>query len=121
MVEPSQSVLVAGARAFDAGSFFEAHALWEEHWLVERDERRRLLLQGLIQIAAGFHKLLDRDAPAPAASLFAKGLAKLDRAPTELEGHDLVAFREEVRAYATELASGGVIRAARAGWPRLGV
>ena len=120
MVEPPQSVLVAGARAFDEGRFFEAHELWEEHWLAERDEGRRLLLQGLIQIAAAFHKLLDKNAPGPAASLFAKGLTKLDREPAELDGHDLSAFREAVRAYAA-VASGRGSGEHRERWPRLGV
>lgn len=121
VVEPPPSVLLAGARAFDGGHFFEAHELWEAHWLVEHDEGRRLLLQGLIQIAAAFHKLLDKDAPGPAASLFAKGLAKLDRAPAELDGHDLGAFREAVRAYAAAAASGRDLGNDRERWPRLGV
>lgn len=100
-----------GARLFDEGHFFEAHEAWEAHWLVEKDETRRLLLQGLIQVAAAFHKLLDKDAPEPAARLYAKGLAKLDRCPADLAGADLVRFTSAVRACAGALATGRFDRA----------
>lgn len=111
MHEPSQAILDAGARLFDEGRFFEAHEAWEEHWLDERDEARRLVLQGLIQIAAGLHKLLVHHAPASAERLLAKGLAKLDRGPLRFEGCDLRAFRDGVRACASDLAAGRFDRA----------
>ena len=103
---PTIAELVSeGARLFDEGRYFEAHEAWEAHWLVEKDESRRLLLQGLIQIAAAFHKLVDKDAPEPAARLYAKGLAKLDRCPAEVAGGEgLTRFREAVRACAAALA-----------------
>jgi predicted metal-dependent hydrolase len=107
-----EELVRAGAKLFDDGRYFEAHEAWEEHWLVEKDETRRLLLQGLIQIAAALHKLVDKDAPEPAARLFAKGLAKLDAAPADVEGADLAAFREGVRACAQALAEGCFDRAA---------
>jgi predicted metal-dependent hydrolase len=95
-----------GARLFDEGRFFEAHEAWEAHWLVEKDEPRRLLLQGLIQIAAAFHKLVDKDAPEPAASLYEKGLAKLERCSAAVGGEELARFRNAVRACAVALAEG---------------
>jgi predicted metal-dependent hydrolase len=106
-----EDLVRAGAKLFDAGLYFAAHEAWEEHWLVERDEARRLLLQGLIQIAAALHKLVDKRAPEPAARLFAKGLAKLDAVPAHLEGLDVAAFREGVRACAQALAGGRFDRA----------
>jgi hypothetical protein len=93
---PVEEIVREGAQLFDEGRFFEAHEAWEAHWLVEKDEPRRLLLQGLIQIAAAFHKLLDKQAPEPAASLFAKGLAKLDACPARMEALDVAAFRARV-------------------------
>ncbi len=93
-------LVAEGARLFDERRFFDAHEAWEARWLVETDEMRRLLLQGLIQIAAAFHKLVDKDAPGPAASLFAKGLAKLDRCAL------LPRFAGDVRACASALAEG---------------
>ena len=95
-----------GARLFEAGRFFEAHEAWEAHWLFEEDAARRLLLQGLIQIAAAFHKLIDKQAPEPAASLFAKGFAKLDACPARMDDLDVATFRERVRALAREGGAG---------------
>ena len=105
-----------GAQLFDAGRFFEAHEAWEAHWLVEKDEVRRLLLQGLIQIAAAFHKLIDKQAPEPAASLFAKGLAKLDACPATVGELDIASFRERVRLCAQEAQLGHFDRAALPRW-----
>ncbi len=44
-----------GVGEFNAGRFFEAHEFWEDLWL-ETVGHERLLLQGLIQIAAGYLK-----------------------------------------------------------------
>ena len=111
MVASLEDTVRAGARLFDEGRFFEAHEAWEAHWLVEKDASRRLLLQGLIQIAAAFHKLVDKQAPGPAASLFAKGLAKLDRCPAQMDGAPISAFRDGVRACALAAAAGRFERA----------
>ena len=94
------SIFTAGAHLFDEGRFFEAHEAWEHHWLVETDTARRLCLQGLIQIAAGFHKLVVQDKPASAERLLAKGLAKLDASP------ELTAFCDGVRTCAKEVTAG---------------
>jgi predicted metal-dependent hydrolase len=94
---PVEDIVREGMQLFDEGRFFEAHEAWEAHWLAENDEPRRRLLQGLIQIAAAFHKLVDKDAPEPAASLFAKGFAKLDACPAQMEGFDVTAFRERAQ------------------------
>jgi predicted metal-dependent hydrolase len=92
--------LAGGARLFDDGRFFEAHETWEQHWRVENDPERRLLLQGLIQIAAALHKLLRLGAPNSAARLFDRGLAKLDACPALLAELGLGTFCEAARAYA---------------------
>ena len=96
MIEP---VLLPGATLFDRGEFFAAHEAWEELWNGETDPSRRLRLQGLIQIAAGFHKLFVMDGPESAVRLLERGAAKL-------AGAGLDAFREEVRRCATAIASG---------------
>lgn len=97
---PSHDAMVGGARLFDDGRFFEAHEAWEHHWRVESDPQRRRLLQGLIQVAAAFHKLLSLGAPDSAARIFGRGLAKLDACPTLIAELGLGAFCEAVRAYA---------------------
>lgn len=104
------SKVIAGARLFDRGLYFAAHEAWEEHWLVETDVMERRLLQGLIQIAAAFHKLLVMRSPAPAASLFEKGLTKLDACPREVDGWDFGPFRDAVRDYADSLRARAAAR-----------
>jgi predicted metal-dependent hydrolase len=99
-----------GARLFDKGEFFEAHEVWEERWRVATDKVQRDFLQGLIQVAAAFHKLLVMKSAEGASRLLAKGLAKLDACPTEVQGVDLAAFRERLRACATDLAEGHLTR-----------
>jgi predicted metal-dependent hydrolase len=101
-----------GARLFDAGAFFEAHEAWEEYWRVEASETQRRFLQGLIQIAAAFHKLFVMESPGSASRLLAKGLAKLDACREQVAERGLAAFRDAVAAYARAVAAGRIDRAA---------
>jgi predicted metal-dependent hydrolase len=98
------SAFERGAHLYDAGQYFEAHEAWEERWKATTDATERRFLQGLIQIAAAFHQLLVRRSPASADRLLARGLAKLDACPPRVEGLDLAAFRESLRACALGLA-----------------
>jgi predicted metal-dependent hydrolase len=66
-----------GRAVFNRGEFFAAHELWEEAWH-RLQGPERLLVQGLIQIAAALHHL-QQGRPRPAASLLTKGLEKLSR------------------------------------------
>lgn len=104
----TRRALDEGIALFDAGRFFDAHEAWEDAW---RDEtgRTRILLQGLIQIAAGFHKGLVQGVPAGMARLLEAGLTKVDAAAgSGLAG--LGPFRSDVlrwRAAARSWAGGG--------------
>ncbi|MEO8874097.1 MAG: DUF309 domain-containing protein, partial [Polyangiaceae bacterium] len=91
-----------GARLFDAGAFWEAHEVWESRWRSEKDDRARRALQGLIQVAAAFHKAVVMASPESALRLFAKGIAKLDAPPEELALGD---FRARVEECAAALAA----------------
>lgn len=74
-----------GQIAFNRGEFFVAHERWEQVWH-EVKGTERLAVQGLIQIAAGFHHLSEGRG-GPAAHLFEKGVMKLspsDERTTEL-------------------------------------
>jgi hypothetical protein len=75
----TRRALDEGIRRFDAGRFFDAHEVWEGAWLLETGEVRKGL-QGLIQIAAGFHKGLVQGRPAGMVTLLGKGLGRLDTA-----------------------------------------
>ena len=101
----TQTVVERGAQLFDAGEFFAAHEVWEERWRTSRDARERLGLQGLIQIAAAFHKLFVMHSPEAATRLLARGLDKLERTGW-LPGIDVEAVRDATRAYAAALAAG---------------
>lgn len=101
-----------GARLFDSGAFFEAHEAWEEQWRVETDETARRFLQGLIQIAAAFHKLLVAGSDDAASRLLARGLAKLDACPVQVAERNLVVFIDGVRACAHAIAVGRFDRSA---------
>ncbi len=49
-------LLQQGIEEFNRGHFFEAHEFWEEAWNDVVGEEKRFY-QGLVQIAAGYHKL----------------------------------------------------------------
>ena len=68
--------LERGRALFNEGRYFDAHEVWEEAWLTERGDVR-LLLQGLIQVAAGCHKAGQGKAEG-CARLLAAGLEKLE-------------------------------------------
>lgn len=100
--------LAEGCRLFDAGRYFDAHEVWEDLWRVETGARR-LALQGLIQIAAGFHKGLVQGRPSGMVRLLDAGLRRLEESGG-LEGLDLAGFLGEVagwRAAAARWAGGG--------------
>jgi hypothetical protein len=67
-----------GLRLFGAGRFFEAHEVWEGAWRTARGGRR-VLLWGLIQVAAACHHLR-RGRTRPAARLLARAGTHLEAA-----------------------------------------
>jgi tRNA pseudouridine65 synthase len=82
--------LSRGLRCFEAGEYFEAHEIWEDEWRASKLP----YWQGLIQVAAGLHKLLSMRAPEPAERL-------LRKAATKLEGE----LRDEVGRCADAIAA----------------
>lgn len=93
----------AAALAND-GLFFEVHELLEPVWF-RATEPVRTALQGLIQIAVGFHHLENGNRDG-ARSLLVLGVAKLDEAGAALP-LDTSAWLEQLRATLTALAIGG--------------
>ncbi|HYD48682.1 MAG TPA: DUF309 domain-containing protein [Terriglobales bacterium] len=67
--------LRVGIALFNAGAFFAAHEAWEELWLELVGEEKQLV-QGLIQIAAGYYKLEQGNRSAT-RKLFEKALARI--------------------------------------------
>ena len=83
-----------GQSLFNEGKFFEAHEIWEETWIdTEGDERH--LLQGLIQVAAGFYKL-QVGMPTGTYKLLEKGAEHLRAIPADMYGVDLANLLENI-------------------------
>jgi uncharacterized protein len=91
----TQECLRRGAALFDAARFWDAHEAWEEAWLEEEGEVR-LFLQGLIQVAAGYHKATVQLQPNGCVKLLQSGLAKLRPLPAEFWGVRVAAFIVDV-------------------------
>lgn len=79
---------------FNEGLFFEVHEVLEAVWLAEGAEVR-LLLQGLIQIAVGFHHL-ENNNPRGAILLIAEGIEKIKRYGPNRSGLELDRFLAQV-------------------------
>jgi predicted metal-dependent hydrolase len=80
-------LLLRGVEEFNRGHFFEAHELWEEAWHEAVGEEKRFY-QGLIQIAAGYHKLV-LNQRSGARKLLERGWHTLTELPSPYAGVDL--------------------------------
>ena len=101
-------LLEEGILLFNRGQFFEAHEVWEDAWRRARDEDR-VFLHGLIQVAAGFHKL-QCSQPSGTVSLLSKGVAKLAAVPADAFFPELRSFRASVETWkevAARMTEGG--------------
>lgn len=98
-----QEHLVRGVELFNRQEFYEAHEAWEAGWTDELSDDR-VLLQGLIQVAAGFYKL-QVGAPQGTVKLLEQGLLKLRRFVGRSRGVDLEALLPEVEAWLEEARS----------------
>jgi predicted metal-dependent hydrolase len=87
--------LARGQVLYNERRFWDAHDAWEEAWLVESGEVRRML-QGLIQVTAGYHNAFVRCRPGGVVKQLAAGLEKLETIPDELGGLSLEVFRRAV-------------------------
>jgi predicted metal-dependent hydrolase len=71
-----------GADLFNGGQFWEAHEAWEQLWL-EAEGVDKLFLQGLIQLAAAYHKAFVQAQPRGCVMLLEAALQKLVPAPED--------------------------------------
>jgi predicted metal-dependent hydrolase len=74
-----------GVSLFNRGLYWEAHEAWEELWL-ELEDEPKLFLQGLIQLAAAYHKATVQMQPSGCVKLHRSALGKLERAPPDFMG-----------------------------------
>ena len=96
------ALLQQGIEEFNRGHFFEAHELWEEAWNEVVGEEKRFY-QGLVQLAAGYHKLSLAQENG-ARKLLERGNQTLRDFPAAYAGIDLAALRETVGHALDELA-----------------
>jgi hypothetical protein len=90
-----RAAVIAAAREFNNGRYFEAHEALEEALDDVPDEQWDLFL-GLIQIAVGYHKIT-QGLFGGAKRMLRIGLAKVDDLPDDFGGLNLGDLRERAR------------------------
>jgi predicted metal-dependent hydrolase len=66
-----------GVQLFNCGKFWNAHEAWEQVWLRHKEDER-LFFQGLIQLAAAYHHLVQKKSVRGMLNNFEKAYAKLE-------------------------------------------
>ncbi|MBI4467223.1 MAG: DUF309 domain-containing protein [Acidobacteria bacterium] len=103
--ERKQEAFWRGLDCFNCGQFFTCHEVLEEIWLQER-ESEKPFYQGLIQVAAGFHHLIEKRNPPGALSLLRAGAEKLRRYPPDSHGIDLTGLLGQLVPWLEHLQQG---------------
>ncbi|MGH7804223.1 MAG: DUF309 domain-containing protein [Candidatus Binatia bacterium] len=98
---PVDRVVAVAGLLFGERLFFEVHEILEPPWREAQGDDREIL-QGLIQVAVGFHHH-EEDNLRGAISLLADGNAKLFAHLPEAYGVDLAALCRDVEAFAIAL------------------
>ena len=96
-----RDLLGEGVKFFNAGSYFEAHEVWEDLWRETAGPVRRFY-QGLIQAAVAMHHL-ERGNLAGARSQLSKSLANLagsEKQPARIRAERLI---EELTAVQNDM------------------
>lgn len=107
-----------GIHLFNSQKFFEAHEALEEVWL-KAEGKEKILLHGLIQIAAAFHHHL-RGNPAGFRSLLEKGLGKLNQLGEVMFEVNLAGLRRQIQPWRDHLSAAHPSRSAqRLVWPKI--
>jgi hypothetical protein len=95
-----------GVDCFNRGEFFDAHEVWEEVWRSNLPEPRTLL-QGLIQVAAGMHQILELHRKVGPRNTLAKAAAHLEPYSPAALGLDVEGVLCSVSRWREWLESGG--------------
>jgi uncharacterized protein len=88
--------LLEGVAAFNAAQFFAAHEIWEALWL-ETVGPEKILLQGLVQIAAGYAKA-ESGLRSGALKLLSAGMERIRQSLPNANGLVLDDFLQGVAA-----------------------
>jgi predicted metal-dependent hydrolase len=97
-------LVAAGTALFHAGEYFAAHEAWEEVWRSTTPEPRDLF-QGLVQLAAAFHHLRERQRPDVARRVLDKARRRLERVAPEAHGLDVAALLVQIARWESWLTT----------------
>jgi len=103
-LDAGSAYLVEGLRLFREGQYFLAHETLEELW-AEAPAPERSFLQGLIQLATGFHHLV-RGNLAGATLQFGKARSRLEGYASPHLGVDVAAVRSFLAEALARLSAG---------------
>ena len=95
-----------GIDLFNRGDFFLAHEAWEEIWRSTTPEPRHLF-QGLVQVAAGLHQILDLKRTTGPRYTFGKARGNLEPLAPVAYGLDVAGLLEAVGRWQEWLEEGG--------------
>jgi len=95
-----------GVDCFNRGAFYDAHEVWEDVWRSNVPEPRTLL-QGLIQVAAGMHQILDLHRKVGPRNTLAKAAGHLEPYAPAALGLDVAGLLTSVGRWREWLAAGG--------------
>ena len=104
LTENQRRIFAGGVELFNEGKFWDAHEAWEQVWR-EREEESRIFLQGIIQAAAAFHLVFEKNRPSGARNNGKKALIILELFPVRFLGIDIDALRGRLRAILKELST----------------
>lgn len=86
-----------GVEYYNSGYFFEAHDVFEEIWMDDREESK-VFYQGLVQLSTGFYHFIMRNLNGTKSQL-SKSIEKLSRYTPVYEGIDVTGLIEQVEAF----------------------
>lgn len=104
MTDAFDASFARGLSAYEAGDHYEAHEDWEQIWLADDDDDRRLFVQALIQLTSAIHKVRRRVAARGAPGLLDRAIDKLSRVEGSYWGIDRARLLSETRALRDEVA-----------------
>lgn len=104
--EERERLFREGIDLFNRGDFFAAHEAWEEIWRSTTPEPRELF-QGLVQVAAALHQVLDLKRKIGPRNTFAKSRTHLEPLAPTTYGVDVAGLLESVGQWQAWLDDGG--------------
>lgn len=96
--EERRRLFQEGIDLFNRGEFFAAHETWEEIWRSTTPEPRELF-QGLVQVAAALHQILDLRRKIGPRNTLAKARSHLELYTPVASGLDVASLLESVRQW----------------------